>query len=288
MTRVIMGALLTAAFFVLLHRPANAMFEFCPATLKYGQVNASLYGFELTALGSRTISSATLAFDTSAGWYTVDVSMLNIVEKDRHYTGPSGSFVRRDYVSPIMYARFPKPLTVSHAWVFSATATSDGDFGWDKQGDVRCDPLGEPRVIGVMRIKDGPSALGHDLYHLDGKDKDALSNQPSEKSIVLVAQHAKIPLEDPSCLNAFDYALVLHTPTPDFPDGLRGYSGTATVQVALDGSGKLIDAWIWGPSGFPAFDAEAMRLARGTTYSAGSAYCKAAPGNYLFRVSFDA
>ncbi|MHB8357794.1 MAG: hypothetical protein ACYDDQ_14035, partial [Vulcanimicrobiaceae bacterium] len=106
------------------------MIEFCPAMLNRDPVGApdpkdplpaaALYGFDLYALGPRSVESATLAFDTTAGWYTVKVPAVAITAKLRHYTSAVVRFVRRGWVSPTMYVRFPAPLKISHAWVFDA------------------------------------------------------------------------------------------------------------------------------------------------------------------------
>jgi outer membrane biosynthesis protein TonB len=68
--------------------------------------------------------------------------------------------------------------------------------------------------------------------------------------------------------------------------GPAGRISTA-VEVAINGDGALADAWIWGPSGFSAFDDEALRAAKASTYTGAAAYCEPVPGFYFFRVTFD-
>jgi hypothetical protein len=135
MNRVFISALMCVTFFLCMHRPAMAVIEFCPATLVYDSVGqppsakSSVYGFALTALRPRTVTSATLTFDTSDGWYTLDVPGVALIRKARHYSAPNASFVRYDYISPILYARFPRPITVSRAWVSSASTQGDSTPG---------------------------------------------------------------------------------------------------------------------------------------------------------------
>lgn len=309
MNRVFAAAFICAALFVCSQRPASAMVEFCPAHLQYERVGSgaslirqqsardatgksaeqvsSLYGLELTAFGPRAVTHAMLTFDTSGGWYIVDVPSLTLVEKDRHYTGPSSKFTLQDYVSPVFYVHFPQAVAVNHGWVSSAATHGDSQFDWDAQGTVRCDPVPRStRTIAVTsfnrRSSDSP---GQSLYRLGPNDADPLSRPPQPASAVLPAKTAAPPY--PSCAKPFEFALVTHAQTPDYPSSMRGRFGFTTVEVALGADGKLADAWIWGPSGHTEFDAVSLQAAQRSTYSAGRAYCKPAPGYYFFRVTFD-
>lgn len=310
MKRVFTAALIATALLLLSHRPASAMVEFCPAHLQYERVGSgaslilqqssrdatgtstaqtsSLYGLELTAFGARTISSATLTFDTSAGWYSVDVPALTLAEKDRHYTGPSSKFTLQDYASPVFYVQFPKAVNVNHGWVSSAATRGDSQFDWDRQGTVQCDPIPRrTRVIAVTTFNGHGSDDGkNSLYQLDAKDQDPLAGPPHGESLVLAARSAT-PLSDASCNKSFEYAEVSHQGIASYPSSLRGRFGFTTVDVAIDQDGKLADAWIWGPSGQTAFDAVSLEAAQQSTYSVGRAYCKPAPGYYFFRVEFE-
>ena len=209
MNRAIIMAVTIAAIFVYTHRPASAMVEFCPAALQYERVGSntrlvrqqssrdligksatetsSLYGLELTAFGPRTITHAALTFDTSGGWYTVNVPALTLVEKDRHYTGPSSTFAREDYVSQIFYVRFPQAIDVRHGWVSAAAAQGDSQFDWDKQGTVQCSPAPRRlRLIAVASINaHARDEVDDNLYKLDPKDIDPLSAVPQQTSDVL-------------------------------------------------------------------------------------------------------
>lgn len=294
MKRVLLAAVIAAAFFLVLHRPASAMAEFCPAQLNYERVGpdsakdqpGALFGFNLSALGPRTITSAKLAFDTSAGWYTLDVPAMTLVEKDRHYSAPWVTFIRHDYVSPVLYVRFPQSLSIRHAWVYTAAASNDGAFGWQAQGTVMCDPPAAASPNEVKRL-----VPGHERhpYVLDPKDEDGLSNAPSRLSLILAASPSKA-LESSNCAVPFRYATVKRQVTPEYPDSARGaISGESmtSVEVAIRADGSLADAWVWGPSGFTPLDDASVLAARDSTYEGGRAYCKAVPGGYFFRVMFD-
>lgn len=293
MKRVIVIALICAAFFLAFHRPASAMVEFCPAHLDYARVGpdnagdqpGALYGFNLSALGTRTLAQTTLAFDTSAGWFTVDVPAVTLDAKERHYHSATVSFMRRDYVSPAMYVRFPQDVTINHAWVYSASAQDDGPFGWQTKGNVACDP---PAVESPQQAKRALYRSSETFYTLADADGDKLSQVPRAGSLVIPAVSSK-PLESAACAEPFSVPVVKIQAVPRYPEVARDQNageGTVSVQVALSGDGSLLDAWVWGPSGNTAFDEAAVRAARQSTYSGARAYCRDVPGRYFFRVTF--
>ncbi|HET6894363.1 MAG TPA: hypothetical protein VFH72_03175 [Candidatus Baltobacteraceae bacterium] len=315
MNRVLSAGLIYTAFFLCLRGTASAMVEFCPAHLQYERVGAntslirqqssptalgnvqaqtaSLYGFELAAMGPRTITAATLAFDTDKGWFTVDVPAVTLVEKDRHYTGPSSTFTLQDYVSPIFYVRFPHAASVTHGWVHTAATQGDTQFGWDKQGTVQCDPVRQqPHVIATAAFNHAPSKTSdggkNSLYTLDARDQDALSAVPRPTSLILTAEPAS-PLADASCTEAFQSAFVSAAARPAYPQLMSGFpaEATTTVELAIDAGGNLADAWVWGPTGQAPFDQAALQAAEHSGYTGGQAYCKPAAGYYFFRVTFD-
>jgi TonB family protein len=289
MNRVIVTALIAAAFFLALHRPAFAITEFCPADLTYKAVgadegtpkNAQLYGFDLSALTARKIA-ASLAFDTTAGWYTVDLPDVQLVPKVRHYNGDF-SYVETDYLSPKIYVRFPQPLMVMHGWLLWASATGDG-MGWEAKGAVACPPPPDSSPDQEKRIPKGAKA-----YTVDAKDDDHLSAPPDAWSTLLAAQPSK-PLATTDCSEPFREAAVQNQVTPDYPTIMRGSGAGAAavaVTVALNGNGTLHDAWVKVSSGYAAFDAAALAAAKASTYSGARSYCQPVPGSYLFRVTFD-
>ncbi len=292
MKRMAVAVASLALCILALPRQAQAMIEFCPAMLNRDPVGApdpkgplpaaALYGFDLYALGPRSVESATLAFDTTAGWYTVKVPAVAITEKLRHYTSAVVRFVRRGWVSPTMYVRFPAPLKISHAWVFDAQVTGDG-FGWEAKGEVRCSPPAGART----RVPHGRNDSGLDPK-LDPKDEDALWLAPGPASIVLDAQPAKA-LETTSCMHPFRPATAGYVPQLTYPKVLEpeNPSGMTVVEVAINRDGSLADAWIRAPSGYDAFDEAALATARASRYTNARSYCTNVPGLFLFKATFD-
>jgi TonB family protein len=275
MKRVFVAALCFAALFTFSHAQAQAMLEFCPATLHVQAVGADrnddaapaeVYGFDLSALVPRSVS-ATLAFDTSAGWYTADVPTVSLAEKDRHYTLRGVRFVHRDFVSPVMYLRFPQAVKLNHSWVY-------------RSGDATCPP---PAAVGKGQNAHGKSAL-----KMDPADEDRLSNAPPADAPILSVK-SSTPLEIAACDEPFRFATATNPVAPRFPDMARmmGAYGTSVVNVAIDAEGSVADAWIFASSGNNYLDKAAMDAAKATTYEAGRSYCRPVPGSYRFIINFD-
>jgi TonB family protein len=237
-----------------------------------------LYGFELVAEGPRSVT-AELAFDTSDGWFVAPVPATSLHEKDEHYTSPSASFIKRTWVSPMMYLKFPSRFTISHAWVYSAQSTGD-DFGWSKMGLVLCSPASGSRSVSAP-----PQAQ---VAKLDPKDFDPLSAPPGAGAMIITADRSS-PLKKSDCATPFRDAAATKSFSPDYPNGERGrvaINVTSTIEVSINADGSLADAWVFYPSGFPDFDEAALQGARLSKYESGIAYCEPVPGLFLFHVTF--
>ncbi|HET9392354.1 MAG TPA: energy transducer TonB [Candidatus Rubrimentiphilum sp.] len=234
-----------------------------------------MYGFELVALGPRTVD-ATITFDTDAGWFKILVPPITLTERDRHYNGPSNGFVDPEWVSPATYVRFPKPVRVNHAWISSALSVGDS-FGWSAQGPVDCSPDPNGDVRAGLR--------GDDYIKL--YEEDRLNAQPARESVVIDAQQA-VAVPHPECAHPFSDATVTHEVGPTYTGILaaEGAGGDTGIIVAIGADGLLKDAWVWAPSGQKQFDDATLTAAKKSTYKAGTAYCKPVPGIYLFWATF--
>jgi TonB family protein len=289
MNRVFTAALIGAAFFAFAHCNAVAATQLCPG-LKYERVGArddagrpgALYGIEITDAQPRTVTRGTLAFDTSAGWFTAAVANLTIQEKDRHYSAPSISFVRHDYVSPKIYARFPQAIAIAHAWLYEASM--------DGNSSVICAP---PPGSSPSQSQQAARARRHwdSEYALSPNDRDNLSEAPGAGALMLNAAPSK-PLERTDCDEPFRDATVKTQAVPRYPREMSGSTigfgpVTNAVQVQIDGDGSLIDAQIWAPSGFAAFDQASLDAVKASTYQGARSYCLPVPGTYFFHVTFD-
>ena len=261
---------------------AAASAEFCPASVGPlhaldGSAAASLYSFALDASAAR-LASADVAIETNTGWFEAHVSHVTIAERDERLRDPVVNFVRRTFTSAPLYVRFPSAVDVLGAFVLDAQAPDDA--AWASRGLVTCDaPAGFGRAY--VPDKNGRftvTALNPrtDLYAM-----------PEPGATIAAARSIAAP-GSTSCPVPFARSKVEHIEAAVFPPG---YSVTQTVEVAvkidLDPNGSLAGEDVYVPSGNDAFDEAALRAARDSTYSAGRAFCRPAPGTYLFKVRFN-
>ncbi|HEV3154143.1 MAG TPA: hypothetical protein VGZ02_10100 [Candidatus Baltobacteraceae bacterium] len=293
MNRVVSAALFGASIFFLCAGAASATTEFCPARVVMHAAGADAsatgpadtYGLELTALGPRQVM-AQIGFDTDAGWFTVDVPEQTLLRKQRQYNGPSASFMKDEWVSPMFHVRFPRPVNVAGAWVTSATSTGDG-FGWAQEGIVECLPPGDVGDVKELKASRGPSRSD---ITVDLKDIDPLWRAPAAGETVLAAK-SSAPLASTSCAQPFRPVEIARQQPPDFPDAVRedpnvAPMSTVLVLVAINADGGLSDAWVWGPSGYSLLDNAALTAATHSTYTGAIAYCQQVPAMFQFKVTF--
>ena len=268
------GLFIVAAAFAFAGR-ADATTEFCPAVLDDARVaqspsGASLYGIQLRALSARRVE-ARVAFDTSAGWFTIDLPAAALVDSVR--TIPLRYPV--DVVlaaSPVMYVRFPAGVRVDRAFVTSAVSYGDA-FHWSDRGRVSCTPASE--------------TWPDPKYSL--ADVTGLSAAPPAGAQILTPVR-RAPLESASCPAPFEQARVTKQATAAYPDAARvvGASGTVVIAAAVDPDNSLADAWVQGTSNDATLDAAALAAVQSSTLTAARAYCQVIPGIYYFTVTFDA
>jgi hypothetical protein len=273
---------LAICIFIGFAQHAEARVEFCPVSLRTEAVGegpagrlAAMYGFELVALGPRTVG-ATITFDTDSGWFTIAVPPITLTERDRHFNGPSNGFVVPEWISPTTYVRFPKPVRVNHEWVSSALAIGD-TFGWNAQGPVSCSPNPNGDFSAGLRT--------NDYIKLD--EEDHLNAEPARSSVILDAQPS-VALAHAECAHPFSEATVMEEVHPEYSGILAAEDagGETGIIVAIGADGLLKDAWVWAPSGQKQFDDATLTAAKKSNYKAGTAYCKPVPGIYLFWADF--
>lgn len=237
---------------------AQAKAEFCPAMMWYrpaipatsdGRSSGLVFG--LFAHSPRRIVSARIIADTDAGWYTWDVSGVDLTLRT---TG--------DGESTRSVATFDKPVFVRHAWVSEAQATGDAVYGWDADGTVACDI----------------PAFGH------------LSTPPMTAQVAEGFPHVTAtPIPQPyttDCPHPFAEATVVRPARPVWPLFVPRARYVSQIEVVVGDHDNVLDAMVYQTSGENAIDASAMAAARASSYSSGVSYCKKAVGDYLFRADF--
>jgi TonB family protein len=301
-SRVALAFALSCGFFATTVDRARALTEICPAQVEVAAVSsaahkdmgpATIFGFALTSAGPRSVSGR-LAFDTSAGWFTVDVPSVALTEKNRHYNAMLGHWSIPSWVSPVMYVQFPTSVTLNHSWLYSASAKDDGDFGWEKSGTFICPPPPGPQaVFGNKTISIAISRLLGATHHferpsIDLRDVDALAATPPPGATKFAAKYST-PLETAACAKPFADAVITMSIAPDYPAILQSSRASRMVGigVAINADGKLADSWIWAPSGLEAFDQSALSAAQSQSYSGAVSYCRPVPALYSAWFMFD-
>ncbi len=255
------------------HDRAFATTEFCPAIADVAPVaphggSSQTYGLQLRALSDRQVS-ARVAFDTSAGWFQVDVPQTALSGSTRTIplTYPVDIALS---VSPIVYVRFPSAVRVDRAFVISAASFGDV-FHWSDRGKVSCTPDAE--------------AWADPKYSL--ADLTGLSAPPNSTQSVLTAV-SRNPLEGTACAQPFSTARVVKEAKTNYPDAARavGASGTSIVAVAIDPDNSIADAWVQGTADDATLDAAALAAAQASTYQAARLYCQAVPSIFYLTVTF--
>ena len=169
--------------------------------------------------------------------------------------------------SPPLGVTFSQPVTVRHAWVLAALTKGEEVLGWDKHGTVPCDvPEFESTSINLANPRSvvSPSPL------------------PSPQGPMPIAVADSPPFAIEKCETPFVEAkrtvIVWPRDVTGFPDVSHGPYVPAIVFIALDGNGRVLDAWLRESTGYAPEDLAALRSARMSTYSGAISYCRHVPG----------
>jgi hypothetical protein len=158
----------------------------------------------------------------------------------------------------------------------NGTEQGDKMLEWDARGTVTCEPVD----FAPGKFPEEPESRTPQA----GDETPAAAPAPARA----VASAPPFPLL--MCATPFAPAGATHAVEPDFPRsvGEQGFSRTATseIAVAIDPQGKLVEAWVWATSGYPALDDAALSAARRSQYSGAISYCRPVSGTYLFRADF--
>jgi hypothetical protein len=247
--------------------------EFCPAAVDLvspvGERTgnpALTYVYELRAMTPRAVSAAIIA-DTDTGWYTWSVSGVElkrtVLPLDEAISNASSLVT----ASPPLGVTFSQPVAVRHAWILAALTKGEEILGWDKHGTVPCDvPEFESTSINLANPRSvvSPSPL------------------PSPQGPMPIAAADSPPFAIEKCETPFveakRTAIVWPGDVKDFPDVTHGPFAPAIVFIALDGNGRVLDAWLRESTGYAPEDLAALRSARMSTYSGAISYCRHVPG----------
>ena len=261
---------------------ASAFVEYCPARVQASAVPSpiakpgqpsSQYAYRLSAFGPRSVSGD-LTLKTSLGWFSAAFPSTPLTQQVAHFRVAGDAYTRTVFRSPVLYIRFPEPLTVEYLWVSDARSVGDRTFDWDAKGDVRCAP---PAAIGV------PKEPYDDAGRLD--PKHALQATPPSDAPIAIATTTSAP-GSLTCAKPFTDARVTRPVAPRYPQGLEPITTMVMVEVAIGSDGSVDGDWVYAPAPVDALNLASLKAARESTFAAGTAFCKPAPGYYLFRTDY--
>jgi hypothetical protein len=257
-----------SAAFVLCGTRAEAMVEQCPArasgllpTAK--APTATILSYSLGALSQRTVD-ATIIADTNLGWFSWSVSGVPLGRVKRTDTAGTWPVPYEAWSSPSLSVAIPGDALITHAWV-TAGKVSGGEatFNWDAKGPVTCDVPGFDAPPSPAPSLPAPAAV---------------AAVPADAAI---AKPTTAPFDVASCEKPFVAAAPKSGPPLNaalLGSANQGLAAEAAViDVALDASGKVLDAWIEG-STHSAFDRLAMAGALNSTYTPAVSYCRPVEG----------
>jgi hypothetical protein len=272
------------SFLMPCEKAAAAIVEFCPARMDAAHVFGGSYdgliAFYVAAESARSVSANVIAQGES-GWYTFQFQNAAIVADLAHFRSHTVRFDRTLYHTKRMYVRFPAAERIVRWWIYDATSLGDTAFGWDQRGDYICLP--QPDAYPNVKRAPLPDPP------IRTNDSGDLLVPPGPSDTILASYKTAAPADIAKCDKAFVPATVVRAISPVYPRSVRGLavSVTSEIEVAINANGSLAGAWVYTPSGIPDIDAAALRAAEISTYRAGVAMCRPAPGTYLFRADFD-
>jgi TonB family protein len=268
---------------------ADAMTEFCPATVESiessagSNVPSTEYSYELNAKTSRSVADASIIADTDHGWYKWSIADVAMPAKTESVTTGNKTYQHEFAQSSRLQVVFPDTLLLRHAWITTAKANYESVAGWEKIGETACEvPTYNNRGVHTAELARAQSRKATPSPPPAGREPSAASSGAAR------AVPTTMPFDSIDCDASFRQATVTAASRPDFPPMLRdsGLSGTVLIAVAVDRDGHLIDASVYASSGFPAFDSAGLRAARMSSYSGPISYCQKVRGEYLFNATF--
>jgi hypothetical protein len=292
--RTTITATVFACLFIFAAAKADAITEFCPATVEAIQSSAGAstpsgeYSYALQAKTARTINDAAIVADTDHGWYRWSVANvpLQMTSLAASHQGPAGmvNYTYKFARSAQQLVAFPEALLVRHAWITSARSDDETVFGWGKRGEFACEvPTFPNRGIDAAEFARPQSRKATPSPAPAGAALPALADG------AVRAVPTSMPFDSIDCDTPFREVRVTDAVTPEYPPILRGNvseQASVLVDIAADEQGHLIDASVFAASGYPAFDSAGLRSARLSSYSGAISYCQKVRGEYIFTATF--
>ena len=261
---------------------SSAASEFCPAAVdsiqQIGGSSSNVYSVVLDARGPRSVAGTIVVRDGD-DWFRVTFPAVALTAMTEHFADDYLEYSKTVYQSAPLYVRFESPLKKPFAYVSDAAATGDTLFNWNARGDVTCSP---PAGFSIDH-----AAARARVLTLKNPRAD-IEAPPAPNATILAAAAIAAP-GSLDCPHPFADAAADREVTPALP-AMRQNSdfpgAMVLVKLLIDADGSIVDSWVDTPSGFQDVDHVSLVAARESTYKAGTAFCHAVPGEYIFRAVF--
>lgn len=250
----------------------DAAAEICPALIDspLQRVGPGVYEYRLSAMSERGVTGI-IRIQTPKGWYNALFQSVKLHQKPAETINDDQVhlLMLNAFVSDPQYVRLPDDTPVSYAYVSQARTSGETVFGWDKSGDMPCEPIPQPQSTAPPQAVAAATPPANAIVQARAIDSPFTST--CEKPFSPLKPIVTAPMQYPPIFENWYTAL----PT-----------GTTIVAVAADNKGSILDAWVWESSGTPSLDAAAVSEARGSTYAPARAFCRSVSDYYLFRVNW--
>jgi hypothetical protein len=280
---------------------ADAVAEFCPAVVANVQSSGGAglaseeYSYVLDAKTARTVDDAAIIADTDHGWYRWSVANVSLqmatLTFSFHNAGDGISYKYQMARSGRQLVAFPEALFVRHAWVTSARSDGETVMGWGKLGEFACEvPTFPNRGIDTAELERSQARKATPAPRKAPAAPIPAAVLPPLADGAIRAVPTSLPFDSIDCDTPFRELMVTDAISPTYPSILKGSVYTTTsslITVAADEEGHVIDASLFASSGYGAFDVEAQRVARKSSYLGAISYCQKVKGEYIFTATYE-
>ncbi|MBC5816006.1 MAG: hypothetical protein GIW97_05640 [Candidatus Eremiobacteraeota bacterium] len=265
-----MRFLIVVGLFLACVAPAAAATEICGAEpSNVVKVSDTLYGYVLAGLAPRVVTGHLGVYTgTTAGYLTPFENVELKRTLHQTYTHSGQEYLKYvDYESAPQYFTLPKAETVQDAWV------DDVDFAGHAHAGCQISPYD------VEAERNGLKETGA------ATNDQIIASAPRSGP---VAFERDMPGPG-TCGKRYVPATLVQAAHVEYPPAMASsYNGPVSVvsKVLLDKDSNIIDAWLFGGSGFAPFDTPGLRAAAQAKYRTAQFLCKPVPSLYYFIQSF--
>jgi len=226
------------------------------------------YGYVLHASAPRTVSGHLEIYAGSTTGYEVAFQNVELHRAVHQlYRSDSAPFLRYvDYESAPLYFSLPLKAAISDVWV--------GHAKFEKSPDVEC-------PASPYDLAEARQSLVETLRNEGGANPSAIRGGAPP---ALPAASA-VPMPERGCGAAYTPPALAQAQPASYPQNLN-YSSNGPIDViskVLVGPDRQVrDAWLFGGSGYVAFDAEGLRAAAHSKYRSATFLCQHVPSVFIY------